>query len=113
MNSSFAPSLQAQTSTAHRSHGALGAALRAALCVLLAAVATAAAVSASPAVPLTDANDASNPVTYTAGPFFVPNIAPPAVGTTTCDAAHPCDETPLAVSVSSQTAAAKRIKITM
>ena len=123
MNIEVSPSPQARTRprAAHsvhpprgrRAHGAPAPVLRATLCALLAAAATAAALSASPAVTLTDANDASNPITYTAGPFFVPNIPPPQVGTTTCGTANPCDETPLTVNVSSATTAAKRIKITM
>jgi hypothetical protein len=91
---------------------ALTAAARAALCVLLLAAFAAPAAWASPAVTLTDANDFTNPVTYSAGPFFVPNIPPPVVGSgVTCDATHPCDETTLTVNVSSQTAAARRVKV--
>jgi len=89
-------------------------AVRPALCALLCACVAAAAAWASPAVTLTDANDAGNPVTYSAGPFFVPNIPPPVVGgATTCDSTHPCDETTLTVNVSSQTAAAKRVKVVL
>jgi hypothetical protein len=93
--------------------GRTGRVGRSALCALLGAAVTAAAIWASPAVTLTDANDFTNPVVYTAGPFYVPNIPPPILGTTTCDAAHPCDETTLTVNVSPQTAAAKRVKVIM
>src|SRR5947209_5145570 len=68
---------------------------------------------ASAPVTLTDANDAAHPLTYSAGPFFVPNIAPPVIGDVTCDTAHPCDETTLTVNVSAATTAGKRIKVTM
>ena len=48
--------------------------VRPALCALLCASVAAAAAWASPPVTLTDANDSTNPVTYSAGPFFVPNM---------------------------------------
>ncbi|HEV7518047.1 MAG TPA: hypothetical protein VGR07_17245, partial [Thermoanaerobaculia bacterium] len=77
-------------------------------------LAAAAVAWGSPPVTLTDANDAAHPITYSAGPFFVPNIPPPVIGGgVTCDAAHPCDETTLTVNVSAATAAAKRIKVTI
>lgn len=73
-----------------------------------------AAAWASPAVTLTDANDATNPVTYSAGPFFVPNLLNVVTGgPVVCDATDPCDETPLTVSVTAQTTATKRVKVTM
>jgi len=86
---------------------------RAALGALLGATLAAAAAWASPPVTLTDANDFTNPVVYTAGPFYVPNIPPPLLGATTCSPANPCDETTLTVNVSAQTAAAKRVKVVM
>src|SRR5260370_19659338 len=61
----------------------------AALCALLGAALTAAAIWASPAVTLTDANDFTNPVVYTAGPLYVPNIPPPILRTPTSHPAHP------------------------
>jgi hypothetical protein len=66
---------------------------------------------ASPPVTLTDANTESNPITYSVGPSVVTNIPPPVVGETSCDEAHPCDETALTVSVSAAVAAAKQVKV--
>jgi hypothetical protein len=62
---------------------------------------------------LTDANPT---VTYTAGPFAVPNVTDNVNGTPVCDATIPaeqCDTFQLTVNVASTDASTKRIKVTI
>ncbi len=54
--------------------------------------------------------DAKPKLTYSAGPFFVPNASGQA-GIFTCDAADPCDTYTLTVNVSAADAATKQITI--
>jgi len=60
---------------------------------------------------LTDANDETNPLTYTSGPFFVSNATAQANGTPICNAATQCDDYMLTVNVSAGVAATKNVKI--
>ena len=41
---------------------------------------------------LTDANDETNPLIYTSGPFFIANATAQANGTPICNAATQCDD---------------------
>ena len=62
---------------------------------------------------LTDTNPI---VSYTAGPFAVPNVTDNVSGTPTCDATNPaeqCDTFLLTVNVSSTDASTKRVKVTI
>ncbi len=60
---------------------------------------------------LTDANDETNPLMYTAGPFFISNATAQANGTPICNTATQCDDFLLTVSVSAGVAATKNVKI--
>ena len=55
--------------------------------------------------------DASGPLTYTAGPFPIANPSSQANGVPICNAALPCDDYALTVSVSPATTASKLIKV--
>lgn len=78
-----------------------------ALLALLGAVvlfASAESALAAPAITLTDANDASNPVTYSAGPFVVPTAQ-----TMGCTRPEICDDTALTIAVLPATTKTKRV----
>lgn len=60
---------------------------------------------------LTDANIETNPLTYTAGPFFVANATAQATGVPICNAATQCDDYLLTVNVSAGVAATRNVKI--
>jgi hypothetical protein len=60
--------------------------------------------------------DASPTITYTAGPFLVPNVTDNVSGTPLCDSTIPaeqCDTFQLTVNVASTDASTKRIKVTI
>lgn len=60
---------------------------------------------------LTAANDETNPLTYTSGPFFTSNASAQATGVPVCNAALQCDDYLLTVNVSAGVAATKNVKI--
>ena len=63
---------------------------------------------ASPPVTLTDANTAANPVTYSAGPYFVRTAD---AGCQSAGGQSLCDDTPLTVNVSSAAAGSQRVVV--
>lgn len=78
------------------------------------------AVSLAPAFASTPSSgtltDTSPTVTYTAGPFLVPNVTDNVSGTPTCSATVPaeqCDTFALTVNVASTDASTKRIRVTI
>src|SRR6478672_11336353 len=81
--------------------------------ILLAAIALIAGlVALDAAVPSGGTlTDASGPLTYAAGPFPIANPSSQANGVPLCNAALPCDDYALTVSVSPATTAAKNIKL--
>src|SRR5438093_110344 len=79
--------------------------VRAAALVLLT---SAPATWASAPVTLTDANTASNPIAYTAGPYFVRTAE---IGCTPAAGESLCDDTQLTVSVSAAVAASQRVVV--
>src|SRR6266478_331176 len=60
---------------------------------------------------LTDANDETNPLTYTSGPFFISNPTAQVTGVPLCSAATQCDDYLLTVNVSAGVAATRNVKI--
>ena len=84
----------------------------------LAAVLFAAAISSAVASTPSSGTltDASPTLTYTAGPFSVPNVTDNVSGTPTCDNTIPaeqCDTFHLNVNVAASDATTKRIKVTI
>src|SRR5258705_12467229 len=55
--------------------------------------------------------DISGPLTFTAGPFLIPNPTGFVNGVPTCDATSPCDDYALHVTVSATTTANKLLKV--
>jgi PKD repeat protein len=55
--------------------------------------------------------DSSGPITYTAGPFFVPNPTAQANGAPLCNAATPCDDFTLTVAVPPGLATTHKVKV--
>src|ERR1044071_4929352 len=83
------------------------------LCALVLEILAAFCFAATPASgTLTD----SNSITYTAGPFLVPNPTGFVNGTVdgtppTCDSTHPCDDFALTVNISSTSTTTKLMKV--